>query len=173
MKREPNIDFPISVRSHVWEESQNVAHFYKGIYDVTMRSGPMVMFIPDFEREQIDWPPALNENSDLIQNQLEARLTALSLAEYAVSPNTHLAGKEEKISWLNPEVLGTTVIFYVSPEEFERVSVELSAASEEFAGITDTKPISEYSETRFAKLILTRIIPSPYFSDSARKLLGT
>lgn len=56
------------------------------------------MFVPELEINPDNWPPVLPEDVDEAISETEARLFTAALSDYMVTPNSLLAGKQEKIS---------------------------------------------------------------------------
>jgi hypothetical protein len=172
-------DFTVSVKHQIWEESPEVADFYQGIYCVTLNFLLNVMFVPEFERNANNWPPALPENADYVSSEIEARLFTVALSDYSVTPNSLLSGQQEIITQTEAakeiqngdSASDVRVVFYVSPEEFAIFSKELHALAEKTPGVHDYVKISEIENLEFAKFILSSVINSPYFLAKDMKTL--
>jgi hypothetical protein len=173
-------DFTVSVKYQMWEESPEVADFYRGIYSVTLNFLVTVMFVPEFEKTVDNWPPILPENVDEVTTELEARLFTVALSDYSVTPNSRMKGHQERISpsavtediQNSDNVPENVVIFYVSPEEFEIFSQELSVLAEQTPGVHDYVRISEIESLKFAKFILSWVRNSHQFAAEHVRILG-
>jgi hypothetical protein len=180
MKPSLERDLTVSVRHQIWEELPEVAEFYQKIYSVTLNFLVAIMFVPEFERTADNWPPVLPENVDNVSTELEARMFTTLLSDYTVTPNSLLAGQQERIPLplVSEEMKNSDsfpesgVIFYVSPQEFEGFSQELSVLSERMMGVHDYVKLSEIENLEFAKFILYKIIVSPHISAEHLRILG-
>jgi len=180
MKPSLERDFSVSVRHQIWEELPETAEFYRGIYSVTLNFLVTIMFVPELEINPDNWPPVLPDNVDEVSSETEARLFTAALSDYTVTPNSLLAGTQEIIfipavnkdmgySDIDSE---RAVVFYVSHQEFDAFSKELSALADRTPGVHDFVRISEIEELEVAKFILSMVIDSPYFSGRDLETLG-
>ncbi|WP_226574873.1 hypothetical protein [Microseira wollei] len=136
--------------------------------------------MPEFEITPDKWPPVLPENVDDVSTEIEARLFTVALSDYTVTPNALLAGKQEIIHLpsVNEDVKNSDidakrgVVFYVSHQEFEIFSKELSVLANQTPGVQDCVKISQIKEMELAKFILSNIIGSQHFSTGDLKILG-
>ena len=180
MKLSLERNFSVSVRHLIWEELPETAEFYRGIYAVSLNFLVDIMFVPELEINPDNWPPVLPDNVDEVSSQTEARLFTTALSCYTVTPNSLLAGTQEIIfiPSINKEMENSnpdskrTVIFYVSPQEFEAFGKELPALADRTPGVHDFVRISEIGELEVAKFIVFMIIDSHYFSVRDLKILG-
>lgn len=179
MKPSLEQNFSVSVRHQIWEELPEKAEFYRGIYSVTLNYLVSVMFVPEFEITQDNWPPILPEDVDEVSSETEARLFIAALSDYTVTPNSLLAGKQEIIPLLsvNEDMKDSDidpkrgVIFFVNSQEFEVFSKELSALADQTPGVHDYVKISKIKYLELAKFILSNIIESQHFSAQDLKTL--
>jgi hypothetical protein len=180
MKPSLERDFRVSVTHQIWEELPETAEFYRGIYSVRLNYLVYIMFVPELEINPDNWPPVLPDNVDEVSSETEARLFTTALSDYTVTPNSLLAGTQEIISI--PSFKGDMedsdldskrgVVFYVSHQEFEAFSKELSALADQNPGVHDFVRISEIEEWEVAKFIVTKVIDSQYFSAGDLESLG-
>ncbi|GAA6615175.1 hypothetical protein [Scytonema sp. NUACC26] len=171
MKPSPHYDFSISVRCQTREEEPEVAALYQGIFDVILNHTVSVMFVPEFEINSQSWPPMLLENVDDISTELEARLVTVALSRYTVTPNSLLAGKEKIIHYDDSNSSPLRVIFFVTPEDFNIFSMELSMFAEQIPSLHDSRKVSETQNFNFIQFILARIITSNYFAEKDLQIL--
>ena len=139
MKVGPKVDIAVQVKLQEWEEDEDVAPFYRGIYEVTLNFFTDVMFIPSFPRTLDSWPPTLPKNVDDVHSVYEARLFTVALSENTVTPNAFLAGQQELIP-LSPSLNGEPRmgrIFYVTPEQFALFSQELAQIMQQTLSVHD------------------------------------
>lgn len=180
MKRSLDHDLAVSVRHQIWEEAPEVADFYQGIYSVTLNFLVTIMFVPEVERTTDNWPPVLPENVDNVSTELEAKLFTIGLSDYTVTPNSLLAGQQELIhnSLVSEDINNSDsvdkmgVVFYVSSQEFEVFSKELSVLAAQTPGVHDSIRISEIQNLELSKFILSSVIGSPHFAAGDLRVLG-
>lgn len=180
MKPSLERDLTVSVRHQIWEEAPEVAEFYQGIYSVTLNFLVTVMFVPEVARTVDNWPPVLPENVDNVSTELEARLFTIALSDYTVTPNSLLAGKQELIPLSlvsldmnnSDSVAKMGVVLYVSSQEFEVFSKELSGLAEQTPGVHDSVRIGEIQNLEVSKFILSSVIGYPHFSAGDLRVLG-
>lgn len=182
MKSSLSTDFTISVKHQIWEELPEVAHFYQGIYSVTLNFLLTIMFVPEIKDTLSDLSIILPQNVEHVCSEREARLFTIALSEYTVTPNSFLAGQQKLIYLPSGSENGTInnseqvsekgVIFYISPDKFAVFSQELSELAEQTIGVHDYVRISELKNLQTAQFILSDIIKSNNFSPSHLKYLG-
>ncbi len=172
MKPSPQFDFPVSVRHQIWEEEPDVSALYQGIFDLILNHEIGVMFVPEFEKNAREWPPRLPDNIDEIKTEREARLISVALSKYSVTPDSSLAGQEEIIAREGRDSPTQGIIFYVTPQEFETFSAELSELADQMPAVHSAIKISEIENLEVAKFILFRALTSPYLSEKELEKLG-
>ncbi|GJD23655.1 hypothetical protein RIVM261_086110 [Rivularia sp. IAM M-261] len=172
MKPSPNYDFSISVRHQPCEQEPEVAALYQGIFDVILNHTVSIMFVPNIEINSYNWPPVLPENIDDIFTEIEARLITTGLSKYTVTPNLLLAGKEEIIPQTGSDYCQSGVVFFVTPEEFDIFSMELSRLAEQMPSLHSSKKVSEIDNLNFIKFIFSHIMSSKYFAEQDLQILG-
>jgi hypothetical protein len=185
MKPTPTSNFNVRLRDEIDEQLEfpEIAQYFEGIFTALLNYTVSIEFIPEIDRSLTDWPPKFNEEKvEHETSYLDARLTTLTFASYAVTPNQSLAGREEVISkatiFPNDPIhheFGDLVIFYVTPEEFETFSKEKNFLQEEgwlpeerdqYWSITNLK---KYAIGQF---IAERFVKSKYLRDSHAYILG-
>ena len=181
MKPSLERNFSVSVRHQSWEVFPETAEFYRGIYLVTLNFLVSIMFVPELEINPDNWPPVLPDNVDEVSSETEARLFTAALSDYTVTPKSLLAGGTQEIISI-PPLKGDMedsdidsrrgVLFYVSHQEFDAFSKELSALADRTPGVHDFVRISEIEELKVAKFIVSMVIDSPYFSAGDLATLG-
>lgn len=171
MKPAPRFDVPITVRRQTWEVDQRVAHFYEGIYLVILNFSVEVSFVPEIDRSAVPWGQELPDDIDDPRSESEARWVSLSSSKYAVTPDPSRAGRDEVVSPSGSAGPGN-VIFYVAREQFDVFATELSRLSTEFAGIHDSRSVSELKGLEVVDFLLRRVIVSKCFDEKDRNLLG-
>jgi len=179
MKPSLERDFTVSVTYQSQEVLPKTAKFYKGIYLVTLNFLVDIMFVPELEMNPDNWPPVLPDDVDNVSSETEARLFTAALSRYTVTPKSLLAGTQKIIYTLpfkgerEDSDLDSRkgAIFYVSPQEFDIFSKELSALADQTSGVHGFVKISPIKELEVAKIILS-IVDSQYCSAEDLSNLG-
>jgi hypothetical protein len=179
MKTLQKIDFSINVRPQELEENPSFSEFYRGIYSVTLNKLVDITFVPEFERMESNWPPALPDNVDEPSSLQEARLWTIGLSKYVVTPSLIRAGQEEVISLpdssnefnLEENSPDNGVIFYVTPQEFDGFSQELSEVSKQTLPVYSYVKFSEVQSLLTFQFLLRTIVNSENFSASDLNIL--
>jgi hypothetical protein len=166
VKPTPRHDFPVNVWADSNEHPSPINELYRDVYTATLNHTVSIEFVPAFQRAP--WPPELPNDVDEVASKDEARRTAVALAHYAVTPDAQRAGEFEAFDRAGSQ----SVIFYVSLEEFERLTNELRSLSDRFEGVHDSIPISELGVSALQTLVLERIIPSGQLSPRDLAMLG-
>ncbi|NJL86906.1 MAG: hypothetical protein HC886_14585 [Leptolyngbyaceae cyanobacterium SM1_1_3] len=155
------------------EEDSETAALYENIFDVRLNFKISIMFIPSlYQTVRSSWVPTLPDNVDCISTELEARLITAALSNYIVTPDKELAGTELIIKNDLLQGVKTSIFFYVTPEEFETFTIELSDLAERLFSIHDSRQVSEVNNLDFVKLILSKIITSTHFIKEDLHVLG-
>lgn len=164
-------NFTVNIWPHIWEVEETISPFFEGIIEVILNKRVGIVFVPEIDRESVYWPPLLPDDIENIHSKLEARLITLAMESYTVTPNSALAGQEERIPPFTAE-LEERVIFYVTPEEFNFFSQELNTLSQEIGRVDRGRYASELQDFKFVQFILTRVIISKNFSNLDKWSLG-
>jgi hypothetical protein len=164
-------------------DSPETAQYFEGIFTAVLNYTVFIEFIPEIDRSLTSWPPKFNaEKIEHEASYLDARLTTLTLASYAVTPNQSLAGQEEVISKVDifpndpiHHEFGDLVIFYIALEEFETFSREKDFLQdqgwlpEEYDQYWSIANLKKYAIGQF---IAERFVKSNYLRDSHAYILG-
>lgn len=158
-------DFVINLWHYVWEYEEPHSDFYRNIYAVILNRFISVVFVPEVDRNVVSWLPIADPKIiDGANSVLEARLQTLATETYCVTPSRLLAGQEEKMPppSFAPDS-GEGVIFYVTPEEFEIYSREITMLDEKIGRESGGHYASELQNFKFVQLLLNRVITSKNF----------
>ena len=171
MKPIPRYDFPINIRPYACEVDKQVQPFYEGIIEVTLNFHIAVVFVPEIDKTVSCLRQQVPDNIDNVNSEREARLITIATEFYSVTPNLLLAGQEEVIPSSYP---GTPdgLLFYVSPQEFNVFSQELTGLSQRIGRVYNSCKISDIKEYQLAKFILFRVITSRHFRSFDLQILG-
>jgi hypothetical protein len=185
MKPTPTSNFNVRFINEIdekWDFPES-SQYFEGIFTAVLNYTVSIEFIPEIDRSLTNWPPKFNEEKvEHEASYLDARLTTLTLASYAVTPNQSLAGQEETISPLvifpdHPAYheYGDLVIFYITLEEFETFSKEKNTLQEQALfpeEYDDFWRITNLKNYTIGQFIAERFVKSQYLSDSHAYILG-
>jgi hypothetical protein len=176
MKTSLDLQLKINVRRQS-DEAAAQSELYTGIYALTLNRQSEILFVPAFERNAANWPPALPDDLDVLKSVQEARLFSAALSRHTVTPDRARAGQHEFFEQESGDKddVAEGILFFVTPQEFESYSRELEALAAETPGIYDDLPLSEVTGCQIVKYLLNRVLRAPYFSESDQKslVLGT
>jgi hypothetical protein len=172
MKVSPNANFPVAVRPYSTEVDEETAHLYLNVFDVRLNVSVHVTFVPDISHLAPPWDGGtLPENVELITTVPQARLAAVLMSRYVVTPNDRYAGTEETfLLGEAPDDHG--VVFYVTRAEFERYRAGLDALSDvtgtTFVGVR-VGDLREYDAITFLE---QRVLGSTWLRPRDAAFLG-
>ena len=165
---------PVGLRPRPWEESEPVAEFYDGIFDVTLNRVVDVVFVPDLSAIA---PPFEDEllprDLDEVSTREQARLAAVLFGRYIVTPNPSRSGIQECFARAI-DTLGerTGVIFYVSPNEFARYADDLEEMSHRLGGLYPPGTVADLRGIAAIEFIEQTVLGSPAFRSEDAAMLG-
>jgi hypothetical protein len=168
MKPTPRSDFLVGVWPESADHPSPVNAMYEGIYSVTLNHSVSFMFVPPVDR-RAPGTPALPADVDDVRTPDEARRTVIALSSLVVTPD------DARAATIETSISGDDrrcVTFYVTLDEFHELEGELRNFSERLPGVHDAVPVSEIADTRLARFLLTRALPSDQLSARALHMLG-
>ncbi|AFZ28464.1 hypothetical protein Cylst_6721 (plasmid) [Cylindrospermum stagnale PCC 7417] len=176
MKPYPRYDFPVSVRHHMYEiQNSTAGGFFKNIYDVILNFSMTILFVPNVDISTVNLRLYQSDilDEDNVKNETQAKLICIANAFYSVTPNSLMAGQEKLIPQYFPEIPGG-VIFFVTSQEFQVFSQELSNFYEELLGegFYAYRTISDIKNFAFADFLIERVITSKYLLPHHLEILG-
>jgi hypothetical protein len=179
VKISPKADYPVGVRPRSWEELEELGPHYEGIYDVCLNGMVTVTFVPDVSAFGPPFDPTMvPDDLDQLASSSEARLAALFLASYAVTPNDELTGTWVALPALgppgqavDPTETGATV-FFVDRAEFDPVAEDLAGLSQRLGGRHPDETVSQLGGHPAIELIQSTVLASPAFSPRDRAWLS-
>jgi len=177
MKVGPKVNYPVGVRPRAWEEPNENAQLYQGIYAVTLNYTVDIDFVPDVTAIAPPWDfRMLPDNIDTIDTIDLARLATALFSSYVVTPNDRLAGTEDRINRTPPEGLEhvdtSGVVFYVTAEDFSGFATQLDDLVD-IAG--DPRPgvrVEDLRDREVIAFIERRIVASPLLKPGDAEMLG-
>lgn len=171
MKEFPTPDFPVYVYEQIidewYEENEDHADLFKGIFHLIFNHVVDIAFVPDLSEIAPPWNADLfPEEYDSMSTVGEARVTQVLLTPYSVTPNRRLAGTDESI------VFGEypKTVFYVTPEEFERYSVDLDGLADVVMRSCPRR-VSRLRDHEVVTFAERRVVASPRLKSYHAKLL--
>jgi hypothetical protein len=175
MKPTPKADFPVGVRPRAWEEDDPaLGEAYAGVFEVTLNNYVGIVFVPQLPGSADVWDrDAVPDDLDDVATSAQARLATALLAPYVVTPNTALAGQQQRFEMLDdpPGRRGGTV-FYVAPEAFDRFSGELADLSATLGMIHPPGKISDIRDRDVIAFIESVVLTSPNLDSHDAEMLG-
>ncbi|MFF0493966.1 hypothetical protein ACFYTQ_33525 [Nocardia sp. NPDC004068] len=139
--------------------------FLRTAYVLGLNDRIEIGFVPDVSDIVPPWPA--HEDSDFPQSEREARVWALRVSDYSVTPNSRFAGTSEKIALLPRQSAEPRdeaefgVVWFVGTSEWEGIAAELG----DLCG--RTSPFGDF--IRFSKLAgthLHRFLEERFLSSS-------
>lgn len=181
MKISPRADYPVGVRPREWEEPPGAAPHYAGVVDVSLNGMVTVTFVPDVSA----WAPpfdaaTLPDDLDAIASVRDARLAAVLLASYVVTPHATLHGTWERLPALGgpggaagpvDDDEPGAVVLWVEPEVYAAAEADLVALAQSLGGRHPDVLVSALRDRPALRLVESAVLASPAFSDADRRWL--
>jgi hypothetical protein len=174
MKVSPKTDYPVQVIREPEEHDGPEAALYAGIYLVLLNHEMPVYFVPDVSRLAPPWDGGVvSDGARSAATVEQARLSTVTFARYAVTPNPGRAAAVERFSV--PRSSGDTVsgvVFYVTPEEFDGYLADLEELSEVVWEPQPDKTVSQLREYAVIRFLEERVVASDRLEPRHAVLLG-
>lgn len=169
-------NYYVRVRARSWDEEPEQAALYDGMYSFDLNEVVSVSFVPAVATPR---PWSLDDLPDDIAEFTtteQARVHELLGAEYSVTPDDDRAGTEEQFDWpydwdASPSPPRPT-IFYVTAEEFARLSGDLEALSDIAGNLHSFVRRDEVADHEVVRFIERRILDSPLLSPGSAHSIG-
>lgn len=166
-------NYYVRVRSASWEEPDDVAPLYEGIYSIDLNHGMAVQFVPDVAAMAPPWSGAGLPHPSAFTTTAQARILHVLMSSYAVTPNAARAGTEERFTWSwTDEVREPTTVFYVTADEFARYAGDLEDLSEIAGGLYSPIRRSDVVDRPAVRFIEDRILASSWLEPSDAASIG-
>lgn len=141
------------------------AHFYEGIYGVTVNHHTHIAFVPAFQRPQA-WPPQMPDDVDVVTSEDEARLFTALLAHYTITPDDKRVGQRETLHFpppaMYPEIKDpTSTLIYVTTEQFIGFQQELATLAERLPSVHDRLWLPEVADQTSIQFIIEHVLEVP------------
>jgi hypothetical protein len=174
MKVGPSTNYSVGVWRAEWEEPNDNAPLYHGIFEVELQHSVRISFVPDVSSVAPPWDSRrLPDNIDTIDTVELARLATALLSSYVVTPNEKLAGSEEQIGWRDPGPEDEpTVVFYVTAGEFAGYVAELDNLTDIASNLHVRPRIDDLRDREVVAFVERRIVASPLLKPRHAKMLG-
>ncbi len=159
MKLDSSKGIPVRVYLEKYEVDEEISAHYEGLYMADIDTHTTIAFIPAFTRTAENWPPTLPANIDNVQNSEEARRWTAALAACVVTPDPLRAGQQETI-FATRDLDGKvrpTLIFYITPAQFETFSAELEQVAERTYGVHNYVYLHQLNEMSWVQFITTHL----------------
>ncbi|MCI4065025.1 hypothetical protein MRQ36_21655 [Micromonospora sp. R77] len=169
-------NYYVRVRARSWDEEPEQAALYEGMYSFDLNQLVWVSFVPAVTIPRPwslgDLPGDISE----FTTSEQVRVYELLGTAYSVTPDETRAGTEEQFDWPYdwdaPLPPPHPTVFYVTPEEFDRLSADLDALSEIAGNVHSVVRRSEVLDHEVVRFIERRILDSPLFSPPNARSIG-
>lgn len=174
MKIGPNADFPVRVRYRSDEVSPETAQLYADVFDVWLNVTVSLTFVPDLSGIAPPWDDRLlPQDIDAVTTVAQARMASVLLETYVVTPNVRFAGTEERFRRFGADAEEPSgVVFYVTPEEFDRHRTGLAALNDITSGTFIGVKVGELRGHDVVTFIERRILDSAWLRSEDAIMLG-
>lgn len=179
MKIRPRSDYPVGVRPRAWEDPPAVAPYVAGVFDMSLNGMVTVTFVPDVTAWAPPFDPAaVPDDLDAVDSVRDARLAAVLLASYVVTPHPTLHGTWQRL----PPVGGTgapggrvdedgAVVLWVEPEPYAAAEADLVTLAGRVGGLHPDLTLSALRHHPAVRLVESTVLTSPAFADADRRWL--
>ncbi|WP_228002430.1 hypothetical protein [Nocardia australiensis] len=171
MKLSYDHDFRVSVQPEIWENEDEDAHLYEGIYVVDLNATVKIAFVPDVSGLSRPWSFHIPDEDTPFTSTTEARLFKLLTSRYSVTPDDQRNGSTEQIQLLPrfapPEfqdLLGPDdlpdqgILWYVGTDQWPDLAAELQELTDHTYGsrfvrhsALGNSPLANFLNTRFLR----------------------
>jgi hypothetical protein len=176
MKVGPSANYSVGVRPQEWEEPNENAALYRGIFQVELQHHVGISFVPDVSAVAPPWDfGLLPDDIDTIATTDQARLATALFTSYVVTPNDRLAGTHERFSTPGPppeHLDEPAFVFYVTADEFERYADELDRLTDIASGLHVRPLVDDLRDREVIAFIERRIVASSLLKPYHAELLG-
>ena len=157
----------VHVTNELWNNEQDIAPFYEGIYSVSINGYSVATFIPEFERENDKWYLNTLEDLDDMISFDEARIDTATTEQKSITPCAEKAGTIETFSTriiseylnsFNKDNLNYHTVYYVYPNEFYTFRGELATVAERTMRVNSYIKLEELKDFEFIKFVLNNIV---------------
>ncbi len=170
MKVSPESDYPIQV---ILESEEQEDQHFAGIFRVVLNHQVRVFFVPDVSRYAPPWDERwLVPESEPAATVEMARGYAVLFSRYAVTPNSERAGTEERFERPGDNDPGGRVVFYVTPEEFDRYAVDLDRLSDLVWQRFPKQTVSDLRGYEVVRFLERRVVDSGLLRPRDALMLG-
>ncbi|MCI4065027.1 hypothetical protein MRQ36_21665 [Micromonospora sp. R77] len=169
-------NYYVRVWARSWDEEPEQAALYEGIYSFDLNEVVSVSFVPAVTTPRPwsldDLPGDISE----FTTSEQVRVYELLGTEYSVTPDETRAGTEEQFDWPYdwdaPLPPPHPTVFYVTPEEFARLSADLEALSDIAGKLHSFVRREEVVDHEVVRFIERRILDSPLLAPASARAIG-
>ncbi|MFC4145228.1 hypothetical protein ACFO0M_03065 [Micromonospora mangrovi] len=169
-------NYYVRVRARSWDEEPEQAALYEGMYSFDLNQLVRVSFVPAVTAPRpwsLDDVPT--DISDFTTAQ-QARVHELLLTDYSVTPDDERAGTADQFDWpfewTDPATRPRPTVFYVTADEFDRLSSDLEELSDVAGELHSFVRRSEVLEHEVVRFIERRILDSPLLTPDSANSIG-
>jgi len=182
MKVGSDANYVVRVWRRARDEDLEKAPLYEGMFCFDLNHVVPIFFIPRVTAAGPPWSPdGLPDDFDDFTTSEQVRLLEVLSKGYSVTPNDERAGTMERLAWLfewpppdddfwsADEPPPTPTVFFVSTEEYDRLSADLSELTEIAGSVQSLVRHAEVADHEAVRFIDQRIIPAldPFDAMSA------
>jgi hypothetical protein len=169
-------NYNVRVRPRYWDEEPEQAALYEGMYIFDLNQVVSVSFVPAVATPR---PWSLDDlPTDLADftTAEQVRILDLLTTNYSVTPDPERTGTEEQFDWPydwdDPLPPPRPTVFYVTSQEFARLSADLQALSEIAGKVHSTVRREQVADHEVVRFIESRILDSPLLSPDSARAIG-
>ena len=181
MKVGSDPNYVVRVFEKGWDVNPKLAHLYEGMYSFDLNRVVSISFIPRVTAAGPPWSAdGLPDDVAEFTTPEQAHLLEILSQPYSVTPDDERAGTVEQLPWMfdwpDPddsftpadEPPPTPIVFFVSTEEFDRLSADLAALTDIAGTVQSMVRHAEVADHEAIRFIDERIIPllSPFDAGS-------
>jgi len=182
MKVGSDANYVVRVWRRGQDEDPEKASLYEGMFALDLNHVVPIFFVPRVTAAGPPWSPdGLPDDVDDFTTREQVRLLEVLSKGYSVTPDDTRAGTMERLPWLfewppsdndfwsADEPPPTPTVFFVSTEEFDRLSADLSGLTSVAGSVQSTVRHSQVADHEVVRFIDQRIIPAlnPFDAVSA------
>lgn len=178
MKVGSDANYNVRIRARAWEEDPGESErLYAGMWTFDLNQVVSVSFVPDLTAVPRPWSvDALPDDIDDFTQAWQVRLVEVLTTSYSVTPDPERAGAEEQFPWPWPGDDGRPMppctVFYVTPEEFERLAADLAELSQVAGNVHSTVRRDEITDHEVVAFVERRVLGSPLFTADHARAVG-
>ncbi|GLY01587.1 hypothetical protein [Actinoplanes sp. NBRC 101535] len=167
-------NYHVRVDSLAWSLPDGEAALHEGTYRVDLNRVVVVTFVDDLAVAGPPWSAdSLPEPGTDLTDPVQARLSVLLSAVYAVTPNAALAGRSERFErpWA-ADGSRDGAVFYTGVEEFAVLRADLEELGDIAGGVHSVVQRDTLIEHPVIRFLEDRVLDSPWLRADHAEALG-